>query len=68
MPMERIWQLLVAIFILCACIALLLLGYLMGSTPIFAIGAYGSFLGIPIGITIGVLAIIDHHRENKDKE
>ena len=66
--MERIWQILVAIFVLCVCIALLLLGYLMGSTPIAAIGVYGSFLGIPIGITIGVLAMIDHHRESKDKE
>jgi len=66
--MERIWQILVAIFILCVCIALLLLGYLIGSTPVAAIGVYGSFFGVPIGITIGILAIIDHNRENKNKE
>ena len=66
--MDKIWRLLVAIFILCTCSALLLLGYTVQSTTIFAIGGYGSLFGIPIAIAVGVFAIIEHNRENKDEE
>ena len=70
--MDKIWRLLTAIFILLSVIVLFLIGW------IFSGGNFNNLLSVllcyvvifagPIGITKGILVIIDYHREHQEKD
>lgn len=66
--MDKIWRLLVAIFILCAVIALLVFANLFGSSALAVMSVYAALILLPIGIAKGAFAIIDYHRECKNEE
>ena len=66
--LEHIWRLLVAVFILVAVGVVLAVGYMIGAQGLFAVVFYVGMLAVPIAIAMGVFAIIDHNRENKDRE
>ena len=66
--LEQIWRLLVAIFILVAVGVVLAVGYMIGAQRLFAVVFYAGMLAVPIAIAMGVFAIIDHNRENRNKE
>ena len=70
--MDKIWRLLTAIFLLLSLVVLFLLGWIfsggMFNNTFSVLIAYALMFGGPIGIAKGALAIIDHNREQKEKE
>ena len=67
--LEKIWRLLVAIFLLLIGISILLLAYIVFQNSALAIvGVYGAFILIPWGIGKGLFAIIDRNREKEATE
>lgn len=66
--LEQIWRLLVAIFILVAVGVVLAVGYMIEAQGLFLVVFYVGMLAVPVAIAMGTFAIIDHNRENKDKE
>ena len=69
--MDKIWRLLTAIFILLSVIVLFLIGW------VFSAGNFNNFFSVllayvvilagPIGITKGILVMIDYNREHKEE-
>ena len=66
--LEHIWRLLVAIFILVTIGLVLMMGYMLEAQGLFVVAYYVGIFAVPIAIAMDVFAIIDHNRENKDKE
>ena len=66
--LEQIWRLLVAIFILVVVGLVLMVGYMLEVQGLFVAAFYVGIFAIPIAIAMGAFDIIDHNRENKDKE
>ena len=70
--MAEIWDLLKSIFWILAGIGVFVVAYLfsggMFNNGICAFLAYVAIFCILIGITAGMLAIIDHNRRQKEKE
>ena len=66
--MERIWRLLVAIFLLCAAIALGLCVYFFENSWISVVALYGMLILIPVGLIKGFYNIFCYHPEEEEKE
>lgn len=67
--MDKIWQLLTAMFIMMVGAVSLLCAYILFANTAFAfVGVITAYICIPIGIAKGLLVIIDYHREQKEKE
>ena len=65
--MERIWRLLVAIFLVCTAIALGMLFSLMGNEFPGILCAYGMLILAPIGIIKGFYNIFCYRPSDKEK-
>lgn len=70
--MDKLWRLMTAIFMIAVGVGLFLLGWIfsggMFNNAFAVIIAYLMIGLILIGITKGLLVIIDYHRENKSEE
>ena len=67
--MDHIWRLLTAMFLMMIGAVSLLCAYILfANTALAAIGVIVAYICIPVGIAKGLFAIIDHHRENDEKE
>ena len=67
--MERIWRLLVAIFFLCAGVALVALAWLFENTVVAGVCLYAALAIIPIGIIKGFYDVFKFgSAEEEEKE
>ena len=65
--MERIWRLLVAIFLVCSAIALGMLISFFGNSGVSVICMYGMLILAPIGIIKGFYNIFCYRPSEKEK-
>ena len=66
--MERIWRLLVAIFFLCAGVALIAFSWIFENTIVAAICIYAALVFIPIGIIKGFYDVFHFGSTDEDRK
>lgn len=69
--MDKIWRLMTAMFCIVVAAGLFIVAYIfsggMFNNTFAVILAYACLFCILIGITKGILVIVDYHRENKEE-
>ena len=70
--MDMLWRLMTAIFMIAVAVGLIAIGWLltggMFNNAVIVIMAYVAMFLILIGITKGLLVIIEHNQQHKDEE
>ena len=70
--MDMLWRLMTAIFMIAVAVGLIAIGWLltggMFNNAVIVIMAYIAMFLILIGITKGLLVIIEHNQHHKDEE
>lgn len=70
--MDKIWRLLTAIYMIAVGVGLIAVGWVLTGGrfdhAVIVIMAYVALFLIPIGITKGLLVMIDYHRDHKEGE
>ena len=66
--MERIWRLLVAIFFLCAGVALIALAWMFENTMAAVVAIYTALVFIPIGLIKGLYDVINFGSKEDEQE